>query len=105
MIEVKISYKQGCVLYYVMYCEEGVFEGGVDNKFRLFVAPDCPYKELMLRALINKCMDTPFQHFTTDDVWGMKLERFGFHVETEDGKEVYAAAAQDLKLPGDCGDH
>ena len=102
MIEVKISYKPGCVLYYVMECEEGKFEGGVDNRFRLFTDPACPYKELMLRTLIFKCMDTPFKHFTTEDVWGMDLLRFGFHKETENGKEIYAAAADELKLPSDC---
>ena len=103
MIEVKISYKPGCVLYYVMYCEEGAFEGGVDNRFKLFVDPACPYKELMLRAIVNKCMDTPFQHFTTEDVWERDLAKFGFHRENEDGKEVFVAAAQDLVLPHDCG--
>lgn len=99
MIEVKISYKSGCVLYYVMHCAEGQFEGGVDNRFRLFVSPDCPYKELMFRAIVNKCMDTPFQHFTTGDVWGFPLERFGFRREGDE----YFAAAQDMKLPSDCG--
>lgn len=104
MIEVKISYKPGCVLYYVMRCDEGEFYGGVDNRFRLFTDPACPYKELMFRTLVFKCMDTPFKRFTTEDAWGLDLLRFGFHKEMEGCFEVYAAAADELKLPADCGE-
>ena len=102
MIEVKISYRAGCVLFYEMFCEEGSFYGGIDKHFRLFTDPACPYKELMLRAIINKCMDTPFKHFTAKDEWGIDLTRFGFQKETENGEEIFSAAAEELKLPSDC---
>ncbi len=98
MIEIKLSYKPGCVLFYVMHCEEGEFYGGIDKDMRLFVSQGCPYRELMLRTLINKCMDTDFPRFTTEDVWGVPLEQFGFAKEGE----VYAAAASALSLPDPC---
>lgn len=98
MIQVKLSYKSGCILYYVMHCSEGQFEGGIDKHYHFFVDPACPYKELMFRTLVNKCMDTPFQHFTADDEWGISLPFFGFRKEGD----VFVAAAQDMKLPSAC---
>jgi len=98
MIEVKLSYKSGCVLYYVMHCDEGQFPGGIDKDYHLFVDPACPYKELMLRSLINKCMDTFFTRFTANDEWGVDLEFFGFKREGD----IFVASARELKLPSFC---
>ena len=101
MIEVKLSYKPGCVLYYVMHFGDLQFPGGIDKDFHLFVHPDCPFKELMLRTLINKCMDTELPRFTASDEWGLDLVPFGF--KKEGG--LFVAAASDLKLPTACGCH
>ncbi len=101
MIEVKLSYKSGCVLYYIMHVAEFTFPGGIDKDYSFFVAEDCPFKELMLRAIINKCMDTTFPKFTAKDEWGVDLTRFGFVKEGD----VFIASAADLKLPSDCGCH
>ncbi len=99
MIEVKLSYKSGCILYYEMFCAEGTYCGGIDKDYHLFVSDGCPYKELMLRTLINKCMDTAFTRFTANDEWGVNLTRFGFSKEGE----LFVAAAAEMKLPSDCG--
>ncbi len=99
MIEVKLSYKPGCVLYYIMHVEEFEFPGGIDKDFHFFVAEDCPFKELMLRSIINKCMDTDFDRFTASDEWGLSLEFFGFRKEGD----IYVASAKDLRLPSGCG--
>lgn len=86
------------MLYYEMHFEGSVTHGGIDKDFRLFVEESCPFKELMLRAIINKCMDTSFERFTAIDEWGLPLERFGFKKEND----IYVAGAGDLKLPSDC---
>lgn len=101
MIEVKLSYKPGCVLYYVMHVVDMQFPGGIDKQFHFFVDENCPFKELMLRALINKCMDTQFDRFTANDEWGVDLTLFGFKKEGE----VFVCSAGDLKLPSGCGCH
>jgi hypothetical protein len=101
MIEVKISYKAGCVLYYVMHYQGNQYPGGIDKDFHLFVSDDCPFKELMLRSLINKCMDTFFARFTANDEWGVDLTPFVFKREGD----IFVASARDLKLPSGCSCH
>ena len=59
----------------------------------------CPQKELMLRTLVNKCMNDFVPEVRTRDNWGVPLERFGFSREGE----FWVASYETLKLPHDCG--
>ena len=58
----------------------------------------CPQKELMLRTLVNKCMNGFVPEVRTRDNWGVPLERFGFSREGE----FFVSAWDKLKLPHDC---
>lgn len=98
MIRIELSYKQGFILYYVMHYEGKEYPGGITAEYRFFVDEACPFKELMLRAIIDQCMDTDFTGFTAVDEWGIELEPFGFRKE----KDVYVASAKDMKLPSLC---
>ena len=98
MIRVELSYKPGFILCYVMSYEGKEFSGGITADYRFYVDENCPFKELMLRSIINKCMDTDFERFTALDEGGVPLEQFGFRKEDD----VYAASAKDMKLPSPC---
>lgn len=98
MIRVELSYKSGYVLYYVMHVDGNEYPGGITKDMAFTVAENCPYKELMLRALIDKCMDTDFPRFTAKDEWNVDLTLFGF--QKDDG--IYFASAKDMKLPSLC---
>ena len=78
MIRVELSYKPGFILCYVMSYEGKEFSGGITADYRFYIDENCPFKELMLRSIINKCMDTDFERFTAFDEWGVPLEQFGF---------------------------
>ncbi len=65
----------------------------------LVVDASCTQKELMLRTLVNKCMNDFVKSVKTRDVWGTDLLRFGF----EPQGEYYMAGYETLRLPHDCG--
>lgn len=58
----------------------------------------CTQKELMLRALINKCRNDFIKNVTTREIWGVDLARFGFRQEGA----YWKADWSDLKLPHEC---
>ncbi len=98
MLSVLFKEKEG----YSFYCEltdgEKKYGGGLKEGL-LGCAADCPYKELMLRTLINKCMNAFVKEVRARDEWGTDLARFGFEKEGE----FYVAGYESLKLPHDCG--
>ena len=61
----------------------------------------CPFKELMLRTLINKCINEFVQKVCAKDVWDTDLVRFGF----ERQGDVFVSSFETLRLPHDCGGH
>ena len=73
--------------------------GGGMKDGELVLDAACTQKELMLRTLINKCMNDFVKSVKTRDVWGTDLTRFGFQLQ--DG--YYVAGYETLRLPHDCG--
>ena len=72
--------------------------GGVTRAGELFYEAGAPYAEMVLRALIHKCMQGQTVALYTRDIWGVDLTRFNFHAEG--GR--YFCEREQLKLPHDC---
>ena len=98
MLSVRFFLKEG----YPVSCElkdgENVFFGGVTAQGEFFCEKGVPYPEMMLRALVNKCMDGRIPVLFARDEWGVDLARFGFEWEGE----RYACPRERLRLPHDC---
>ncbi len=69
-----------------------------EDKF-LVCDPACTEKELMLRTLINKCMNDFVPEVYARGDWGTDLTRFGF----ERAGDVFRSSWEKLRLPHDCG--
>ena len=99
MLSVLLQKEPGYRFYFVLSDGEGSYGGGLREGGELVCDPACPQKELMLRALVNKCINDFIPRAFTRDVWGVDLARFGFAPEGEG----FAASWQALRLPHDCG--
>lgn len=98
MLSVLSRSRVGYRFYFVLSDGAGEYGGGLTDAGELVCDAACPYKELMLRTLINKCMNDFVPEVTTQDVWGTDLSRFGF----EERGGGYAAESGSLRLPHDC---
>ena len=99
MLSVVLRQAPGFRFYFVLSDGKGDYGGGLREDGSLFCDPACPYKELMLRTLVNKCMNDFVPEVRTRDNWGVPLERFGFSREGE----VFVSSWDKLRLPHDCG--
>ena len=59
----------------------------------------CTQKELMLRTIVNKCMNDFVPEVFARGEWGVDLTRFGFEREGE----IFRSSWEKLRLPHDCG--
>ncbi len=100
MLSVLQEKKDGYRFCYVLSDGEKRYVGGLTEEGFLTCEAACPYKELMLRTLINKCMNEFVTAIRTADAWGVDLARFGF--EAGPGG-MYTASFETLALPHDCG--
>ena len=89
----------GYRFYFLLSDGKDSYGGGLSDGGELVCDAACPYKELMLRTLINKCRNDFVPRAFTRADWGLDLVRFGFAREA-DG---YAASWEQLRLPHDCG--
>ena len=98
MISVRFFLKEG----YPVSCElkdgEQTYFGGVTARGERFCEKGVPYPEMMLRALVNRCMDGRISVLYAKDEWGVDLTRFGFVSEGE----IYSCPRERLCLPHDC---
>lgn len=100
MLSVLSQKREGFRFYFVLSDGAGEYGGGLTEEGCLVCDGACPQKELMLRTLVNKCMNDFVPEVRTRDAWGVPLERFGFLREGE----VFVSAWDRLRLPHDCGD-
>ena len=100
MLSVLQGKKAGFRFYYTLSDGASGYGGGLAEDGFLTVDAACPYKELMLRALINKCINEFVPAVKAKDEWGTDLARFGFQ-KHPDG--IYTAGFETLALPHDCG--
>ena len=98
MLSVVLRQAPGFRFYFVLSDGKGDYGGGLREDGSLFCDPACPYKELMLRRLVNKCMNDFVPSVTAGGDWGADLTRFGF--VREGGS--FRAAWEQLRLPHDC---
>lgn len=99
MLSVLLKEEPGFRFYFVLSDGSCSYGGGLRGDGELYCDPACPQKELMLRALINKCMNEWVPLVTARDEWGVDLARFGFVREGD----LFRSSWQDLCLPHDCG--
>ena len=99
MLSVLSSKKEGFRFYFVLKDGDKCFGGGLREDKFLVCDPACTEKELMLRTLINKCMNDFVPEVYAREDWGTDLTRFGF-VRAGD---VFRSSWEKLRLPHDCG--
>ena len=97
MLSVLLGQKEGYTFYYSLRDGTDVSGGGL-KEGELVCDENCTQKELMLRTLINKCMNEGIVRVFTRDVWGQDLARFGFEREGD----TFVSYAEKLRLPHDC---
>lgn len=100
MLSVLQGKKAGFRFYYTLSDGASGYGGGLAEDGFLTVDAACPYKELMLRTLINKCINEFVPAVKAKDEWGTDLARFGFQ-KHPDG--IYTAGFETLALTHDCG--
>ena len=98
MYSVIFGKREGYVFYFELKDGAEVSGGGLTDAGELVCSPACAQKELLLRALINKCINDFVPRVTTRGVWGTDLSRFGFVREGE----LFVSSWDRLKLPHDC---
>ena len=101
MLSVLQGKKAGFRFYYTLSDGASGYGGGLAEDGFLTIDAACPYKELMLRTLINKCINEFVQKVCAKDVWDTDLVRFGF----ERQGDVFVSSFETLRLPHDCGGH
>ena len=99
MLSVLSKPKAGFRFYFALSDGSAEYGGGLTEEGFLACDEGCAQKELMLRTLVNKCLNDFVSEVRTRDVWGVPLERFGFSREGE----FWAASYKTLQLPHDCG--
>ena len=100
MLSVLSQKREGFRFYFALSVGAAVYGGGLTENGILVCNDACPQKELMLRTLVNKCMNDFVPEVRTRDAWGVPLKRFGF---ARDG-EFFVSSWDKLRLPHDCGD-
>ena len=98
MLSVLCREKEGFAFYFELKDGAETSGGGLTDAGELVCCPACTQKELLLRALVNKCMNDFVPLIKTRDVWGTDLSRFGF---VKDGA-VFVSSWDRLKLPHGC---
>lgn len=98
MVSVQFIQKEEYPVYCVLKDGKNEFYGGVTKEGELFRERGITFPELMLRALLNKCMNGGARLLYARDEWGTELSRFGF--VAEGGR--FVCACENLKLPHDC---
>ena len=101
MLSVSEDKKEGFRFHFALSDGENEYGGGLGEDGFLCADARCPFKELMLRTLINKCINGFVQKVCAKDEWGADLARFGF----ERQGDVYVSSFEKLRLPHDCGGH
>lgn len=99
MLSVLSQKREGFRFYFALSDGAGEYGGGLTENGILVCDDACPQKELMLRTLVNKCMNDFVPEARTGDNWGVPLGRFGFSREGE----LWVASYETLRLPHDCG--
>ena len=99
MLFVLSSKKEGFRFYFILRDGERSFGGGLAEDGFLVCDGACTQKELMLRTLINKCMNDFLPEVFARGEWGVDLTRFGFEREGE----IFRSSWEKLRLPHDCG--
>ena len=94
MLSVVSSKKEGFRFYFVLKDGDKCFGGGLREDKFLVCDPACTEKELMLRTLINKCMNDFVSEVYARGDWGTDLARFGFEREGD----VYRSSRDKLRL-------
>ncbi len=97
MVRLIFEEKSGYLVHYNIDDEGkqlsmGILDDGemITDKFSML--------ELGFRTLIMQCYKRLIENVKTKDIWGLKLEKFGFHKEGE----YYVATLGELRLPHDC---
>ena len=98
MLSVLSQKREGFRFYFALSDGAAVYGGGLTENGILVCDDACPQKELMLRTLVNKCMNDFVPSVTAGGDWGADLTRFGF--VREEGS--FRAAWEQLRLPHDC---
>ena len=98
MIKVELTENLNYKFCFKMTENEKEYFGGLNKEYFISVDDNCPYKEMMLRVLINKCMNEYIQKISTKDIWNVDLKKFGFKKQDD----IYVCGFFDLKLPHDC---
>lgn len=98
MLSVNFVEKAGYAAYCTLKDGAREFFGGVRENGVFFCEKQAPYRELMLRALVNRVMRSGPEMLYAQDEWGVELARFGF--KKQGGQ--YACERKNLKLPHDC---
>lgn len=99
MISVLSDKKEGFRFYFVLRDGALSFGGGMTEAGELVADPACTQKELMLRTLVNKCMNDFVPAVFTRSVWEADLTRFGFEKEGD----RFVSSWDRLRLPHECG--
>lgn len=98
MLSVLLKPKDGFSFYFELTDGRCVSGGGLDEDGLLRSdVPDC-YRDLMLRALVSKCMNDFVPEVRARGEWGCDLTRFGF----EKRGDLFVSSWDKLKLPHDC---
>ena len=100
MLSVLEEKRAGFRFYYTLSDGENSYGGGLTDGGFLFADAACPYKELMLRTLINKCINEFVPAVKAEDEWGADLARFGFK---KNSNGIFTASFETLALPHGCG--
>lgn len=100
MFSVLLRKKEGFRFYFVLSDGTAEYGGGLTGGNVLVCDAACPQKELMLRTLINKCINDFIPEVKTRGDWGTELARFGF----ERRGDLYTAGFDTLKLPHGCAE-
>ena len=100
MVSVTLRPRAGCRFYFEVNDGARVCGGGLGEDGFLFGGEGCPYKDLLLRTLVNKCMNDPCGPVYARAEWGEDLRPFGFR-EREDG--VFVSSWEEMRLPSGCG--
>ena len=98
MVKVELFDNPSYLYCFKMTAENGEYYGGITKTFELNVSPDCPYKEMMLRVLINKCMNAYISEVSSKDIWETDLKKFGF----KEKNGIFVCGFYNYKLPHDC---
>lgn len=99
MLSVLLEKREGYRFYFILSDGVNRYGGGLTDGGFLTADERLPYKELMLRTLVNKSINDFAEEVKTVADWGVDLLHFGF----SEKNGVYTASFETLRLPHDCG--